>query len=450
MKGRLLFDVTGLVQWYSYFPQPSGVQRVTERLLASDPLHQIGSIEFVVRVLGSDRFVKVEPQILLALGDLTRREWAVRRLRAVFAASMRLASPRGLVSEACYYHLPYIALGLSRLERFVRMWGGESLGHSRASIDLISPPSEADTLFNPGDFWCHAGYVAALIKLKQRTGVRIVQLIHDLFAIDRPDWTHPGFGHIISSGLGELAPQVDHWLTNSSFVSGQLRHYLAARLLPNKAIDILPMGWDSLGASRLAADKSDQEVLRRYGVTAAGFILHVGTIEPRKNLLTLLDAIAAIRREFSSRTPHCVLLGRDGWRSEAIHQRLKATRNEGGAVQWIKNAADQDLAAFYRSARFTVVASHAEGWGLPATESLAHGVPTIAADVGGLREAGQDLATYFDPTDPEGLIKAIGNWVADDQILELERARLARALSSRRLPTWQDTGAALLDAVTKR
>jgi glycosyltransferase involved in cell wall biosynthesis len=83
------------------------------------------------------------------------------------------------------------------------------------------------------------------------------------------------------------------------------------------------------------------------------------------------------------------------------------------------------------------------------TESLAHRVPCIAADVGGLREAGQDLAAYFDPGDPDGLKKAIRDWLASEEILGLARARLAHALATRRLPSWHDAGVALLDAVKR-
>jgi glycosyltransferase involved in cell wall biosynthesis len=209
------------------------------------------------------------------------------------------------------------------------------------------------------------------------------------------------------------------------------------------------MGWDGWRPIGLAVRQADQAALRRYGVTLPGFILHVGTVEPRKNLPALLDAIAAVRQELGLRTPRCVLLGRDGWRSEPIRQRLKSTRNEGGTVHWVKDVADRDLPSFYRNASFTVVASHAEGWGLPVTESLVHGVPCIAADVGGLREAGQDLAAYFDPNDPDGLRRAIRDWVADSKALEKARAHLVHTLEARRLPTWRDAGAALIHALKR-
>jgi glycosyltransferase involved in cell wall biosynthesis len=443
----LLFDVTGLIQWYCYFWQPSGVQRVTERLFSSAPIREFQMVEFVGRALGSDHFFRVEPQILLSLGDPDWRNRAVGQLRAVFAASMRFANPGRLASEARYYHLPYVGFGLVHLERLIQAWYGELPHGSTLSLDLISPPTASDTLFNPGDFWCHSDYVATLVKLKQANGVRIVQLIHDLFAIDRPDWTHPGFGHVIRRQLAHLAPHVDLWLTNSSFVTGQVHHYLKGLSLPRKPIEALPMGWETADMRSSPEHRADEATLRRYGVREGGFILHVGTVEPRKNLMALLDAVAQVRRELGSQMPDCVLVGRDGWRSKQIHERLRQTRNEGGTLLWIKNVADRDLAAFYRKARFTVVPSHAEGWGLPVTESLAHGVPCIAADVGGLREAGQNLAAYFDPDDPDGLKKAVRDWVADDQVLEQARAYLVQALEERRLPTWQDAGAALLRAV---
>jgi glycosyltransferase involved in cell wall biosynthesis len=194
------------------------------------------------------------------------------------------------------------------------------------------------------------------------------------------------------------------------------------------------MGWDNFASLR-NEDKDDRTILAKYGLPDIPYILHVGTVEPRKNLLTLLEALQQLRAEGAARVPRCVLVGRDGWRSEPIRKRLKQTKNEGGTVYWFTDVSDAELPAFYRGARCTVVPSYSEGWGLPVQESLAYGVPCIASRIGGLPEAGKDLAVYFDPAQPDDLAKAIKSWILNDAALAEVRSRIVRFLSKSDRPT---------------
>ena len=446
MAGRLLFDVTGLLQWYAYFQHPSGVQRVTERLLASKPLCRRPRLEFVARALGSDLFFQVDGATLRALAHPDRRAAAVARLRAIFAQSMRLAPLQGLRAEAKYFHLPYIFLGQVGLGSLAEAWFTRQRPRAMPPLHLMPPPDPKDTLFNPGDFWCHDGYVDALVGLKHRTGVRLVQFIHDLFVVEHPEWSHPRFGRLLVDGLVRLAPQVDGWLTNSQFVRDSVAGYLAARALPDASIAVLPMGWDVRDPTDRPDHHADHVVLERHGIADKAFILHVGTVEPRKNLVALLDVLAALRLELGSRVPHCVLVGRDGWKSDSVRQRLKQTADEGGTLHWFRHVSENDLAAFYRSALFSVVPSHAEGWGLPVQESLVHGVPCIASGAGALRESGRDLAVYADPANPAEFKAALRAWITDTAALAAAREQLRHRLGERHLPTWDEAGEVLLKA----
>ena len=277
--------------------------------------------------------------------------------------------------------------------------------------------------------------------------MRFVQLVHDLFAIDRPDWTHPQFGHVIVGEFGRLAPHVDRWLATSQFVRSTLSSYCAAHALQERPIDVIPMGWRSLGTPSVDAKKDDGEVLGKYGLSGKRYILHVGTVEPRKNLGLLLDALRDLRREGSAPVPQCVLVGRQGWRSEDIRRRLESTRFEDGMAVWLRDVSDRELGALYRGAQFAVVPSTTEGWGLPIRESLAHGLPCIASRAGGMEEAGQDLAAYFDPDDANGLKKAMAYWIDNDEALQRARTRLDVHFKSESASLgWDAAGAAVLRA----
>lgn len=447
MTDRLLFDVSGLMQWYAYLANPSGVQRVMERILRSNPIASDPRVEMIARVLGSDRFFHVDTEIIVDLGDRERRPLAIARLRGLFAQSMRFAMSRRLLSDLRAYHLPYIAMGLTRLDFVWQAWCAGRAPRRMPPLRYVVPLTGSDVIIGLGDFWCHRGHVDALIGLKARSGARLMHMVHDLFPIERPEWADPLSASIFVCQFERLVPHVDQWLTNSRFVASSLVSYLAAHCEKVSPVDVVPMGWDSFDSERLSVRPEDREILAGHGLADKSYILHVGTIEPRKNLLALIDAMARLRRQLGDSAPPCVLVGRDGWKSDALRNRLRATGNEGGTVRWIKKVSDKDLPAFYRGARFTVVPSLGEGWGLPVQESLVHGVPCIASGVGGLTEAGQDLARYVDPGNPDELFAAMVHWVTDDGALAEARARIRRRFQAATpFASWDTAGKEVLRA----
>lgn len=445
MTNRVLFDVSGLVQWYAYLDHPSGIQRVTERILQALPAPIGGRVEFVARAIGSDRFYHVDAEIISDLGIAERRPHAIARLRRLFAASMRLAGLGGM-RELRSIHLPYVLLGYAHLEFLWQAWCEKRLAGLTMEMAIVRTPSDRDVLVGLGDFWCHRGHVDALIRLKERCGIRLVQMVHDLFPLDRPEWSHPLYGPEFVGQLNRLATHVDRWLVNSTFVSAALRKYLESLGRGASPIDILSMGSASSDAGS-ASNSDDLSILAKYGLGNSSYILQVGTVEPRKNVAALLDALKEVRKDHPHETPLCLLVGRDGWKSEVLHRRLKDTAFEQGTVRWIRNVPDADLPALYRGARFTVVPSLGEGWGLAVQESLGQGTPCIASSRGGLLEAGSDLARYVDPEKPDELRLAITDWIAHDDVLEKYRERIRRRLSTGRpFAEWRVAGEQVMEA----
>lgn len=435
---RALFDVSGLVQWYAYLSNPSGIQRVMESILSQTALLRNPAVTLVSRAIGSDTFYIIEPDIIAGLVTRTTRRASIARLRGLFAESMRFAEPVRLLREMHSIHVPYIALGFSFTERF---WESRCAGRWAArapKLRTIAPGDTYDALVGLGDFWCHGGHVPALIALKRRSGARLIHLVHDLIAAVNPQWTHPHYGQQFLDQFSGLAPAVDHWLVTSTYVGGQLAGYLDQQGLPGRPIDTMPMGWPDLPPVQ-----DDSGVLARHGLQRRRYLLHVGTVEPRKNLDGLFDALTLLRSEPAVDALPCVLVGRDGWRSETIRQRLKGNPWLAGRVKWIQDAPDGDLGALYRNARFTVVPSLDEGWGLAVQESLAHGTPCIASRVGGIPEAGLDLVDYVESGDTDGLADALRALARDDDAVERARTKITIGLGAKPLPTWSDAAGKL-------
>ena len=133
-------------------------------------------------------------------------------------------------------------------------------------------------------------------------------------------------------------------------------------------------------------------------------ILTVGTIEPRKNLQTLIDAMAFVRHEYAD--ARLTIAGRIGWQSDEIVAAIRAAEATG-VVRFVEAPDDETLNSLYASATIAVTSSHYEGFGLPVLEAMARRIPVVASDIPALRETGGDAAEYVNPADVEGIADGI-------------------------------------------
>ena len=137
------------------------------------------------------------------------------------------------------------------------------------------------------------------------------------------------------------------------------------------------------------------------------FLLFVGTLEPRKNLLTLLKAFAEVLRDTRFR-PQLIVAGGEGWLME---ETFAFVRGAGIAdrVRLIGYVNDDELRALYSSCRAFIYPSLYEGFGLPPLEAMACGAPVIASRIAALAETIGDAARLVDPLDVQALRAAIAD-----------------------------------------
>ncbi len=232
--------------------------------------------------------------------------------------------------------------------------------------------------------------------------------VHDAIPLDRPDLT-PIDSRRHRAVLDAIAARGDRITT----VSQSARAAIVAALGcdPDFVVDIgQPVSVAGVGAG---------PALLPAELTAGGYLLMVGSVEPRKNLTVVLDAY----RRAGIILP-LVVAGPDGWRAGPILADIAATP---GVVR-LPYVERDTLLALIRHARALVFPSLAEGFGLPMAEAMALGTPVLTSDRGALAEIAGGAALTVDPTDVGAIGNALAALISDTAMATaLSRAGLVRA-----------------------
>lgn len=162
--------------------------------------------------------------------------------------------------------------------------------------------------------------------------------------------------------------------------------------------------------SQLVTDEEVRAFRERQGLEQ-GFLLYLGTLEPRKNIPTLLDAYVRLR-QMTGTAIKLVLAGGKGWLYDAIFARARELGLEN-EVLFPGFVNDDESPLWYHAASVFVYPSLYEGFGFPVAEALACGTPTVTSTSSSLPEAGAGLALTVDPHDVEALAAALHTALSD-------------------------------------
>lgn len=213
---------------------------------------------------------------------------------------------------------------------------------------------------------------------------------------------------------------------------------------PNLALEPLTLAESSAGielGEREGERETENESARigaKYGLRG-GYLLALGSLQPRKNLPRLIRAYAGLRRHRPELNPQLVIAGRELWLTNEIFRELDA---EIGAAPWRSDiiftgyVPDADLPALYRGASVLVYPSIFEGFGLPPVEAMACGTPVVTSQAGSLGEICGAAARYIDPFDVDSIERGIFELLTD----KAERRRLISAgIERARQFDWRET-----------
>lgn len=238
---------------------------------------------------------------------------------------------------------------------------------------------------------------------------RQVVTIHDLFFLDQPSATTAEIRRDYPALVRRHARRADMVVTSS--------HHVGALVV--QRLDVDP-------GRILTCPAGAPPWTPRPAVPPEGPVVFLGTLEPRKNVTTLLDAWERLVAR-GDRVPPLVMAGGRGPGAEALLDRLSRPPL-AGHVRHEGYLADHDRETFYKRARLLVLPSLDEGFGLPVVEACAAGVPVLASRCGALPEVGGDAPVYLDPTDAEAWAQTVSALLGDPDRLESMRRRgVARA-----------------------
>ena len=154
-------------------------------------------------------------------------------------------------------------------------------------------------------------------------------------------------------------------------------------------------------------DLSMEELNNKFGIKEK-YILFVGTLQPRKNIVKLIEAFSKLKEK----DLNLVIVGKKGWQFEDILNAPKKYEVED-RVKFLDSVSDEDLPSLYKNALCFCLPSLYEGFGLPILEAMQYGCPVATSNVSSLPEAGGEAAVYFDPENVEDIAKALQSLVND-------------------------------------
>lgn len=169
-----------------------------------------------------------------------------------------------------------------------------------------------------------------------------------------------------------------------------------------------------LGLKEISMDSSKKS-LKEFGVDKK-FILYVGTLQPRKNIVSLIKAFSILPNELKENY-QLVIIGKKGWLYEDILRSPKMFGVEDKTL-FLDYVNDEDLPSFYKNAEVFVLPSLYEGFGLPILEAMRYGCPVATSNVSSMPEAGGDAALYFDPNNIEDIEEKIERILTDRSLRE--------------------------------
>lgn len=305
-------------------------------------------------------------------------------------------------------------------------------------LDPLSGAVQAlpdDVLFLLDSTWEWPERFNPLVEAVWQKGGEVVRMVYDLVPILVPETCHPGMPPVFRHWMELACARTDGLICISEAVRQDLEAFMDDMAARN-ALPYRP--WTRavhLGSDLESGREAEPGAAVRALLDGAGerkVLLAVGTVEPRKDHATIIEAFDALWKE--GLDPILVIVGKEGWNVQALAERMRAHPYLDTRLFWLEHASDGDLAAIMKRADALIQASVSEGFGLPIVEAGSKGVPLILSDIPVFREIAGEEAVYFTVGDAAALAQRVRDGLARDGWLHPKGIRtLTWEQSSRKL-----------------
>lgn len=266
-------------------------------------------------------------------------------------------------------------------------------------------------------------------------GCPLVVTVHDLTFVEHPEWHERSKVVVFSRALAHAAERADVVICVSQRTADRFRE----RYRPKAEVSVVVHGIDHERFCPAADAEKDALARERLGVRSP-YLLHLGTIEPRKNVPNLIRAFGRLSPQWSDLS--LVLAGQLAWGANELGQAMADSRVADRIVQ-LGYIDDDLIAPLLRGAAAVAYPSIEEGFGLPALEALACGAPLVTTTDSVMSEFAGSAALTVLPDDIDGLTSALEELLRGGSAGELRRAR---GFERARHFTWAESAAGHVDA----
>ncbi len=237
-----------------------------------------------------------------------------------------------------------------------------------------------------------------------RPAVKSVVTMHDLIFMRFPEWYKPIDRRIYVRKARHACREADRIIAISEQTRSDIQEFLN---IPANKIDVVYQGCDPVFYS--PADEAEKIRIKNKYSLPSPYLLYVGTIEPRKNLLKIVQAMHAASLDIP-----LIAIGRSTPYLEVVRRFIREHAMQN--IRFLQNVPNEDLPALYQMAEIFIYPSRFEGFGIPILEALSSRTPVITSRGSCFPEAAGNDSAYVDPDDPEELAATIRKILDDSKL----------------------------------
>lgn len=286
--------------------------------------------------------------------------------------------------------------------------------------------------FQPTDeYMLNIGHSNIYIN-KKHSMIKLVFMLHDLIPFKYPEYSNFSNEEYETHKLkiDNAIEYADTIICNSQDTKYWLQHYantLGKKIHAKTEVALLGCSFKEI---------EEQHPSRSLSHTEKNYFVALGTIEPRKNYIMLLNIWRKLLECATDKEtiPSLIIIGRRGWRYENVANMLDNCLAIKGHVFELNNCNDADLQTYIKGAKALLLPSFAEGFGIPVIEALCSGTPAIISDLPVFHETAGNIPEYIDPLDSVSWMNMIMEYAKPNSIM---RCKQEERIRSYKPPNWE-------------